>query len=185
MFQMYKCKPERSVAQTRLIILLGLGIPAVLFPVSGALPAYGSAVRLAAFILICVTIMLMVRYVLSEYEYTADGESFSVTRITGNRRTTVCCLNLASAEKLLPAKEYRALPAAERAVMKYSLCQNIRADSYVFLCDFNGKRTMVEFEPNEAFVKILRDQMDNARRDGGRMSGGEPAPQYMEEHRGQ
>ena len=177
---MYKCKPERSVAQTRLIFWLGLGIPAVMLFVSGALPAYGSVVRLAAFLAICVTIMLMVRYSLSEYEYEADGESFSVTRITGRRRTVMCCLNLATAQKLLPKKEYRELPASERAIIKYSLCQNIRADSYVFLCDFNGRRTMVEFEPNEAFVKILRDQMDKARKNGGGDCG-EPVPEYKEQ----
>ena len=182
---MYIRKPERSVAQTRLIFWLGLGIPAVMLFVSGALPAFGSIVRLAAFLLICVTIMLMVRFSLSEYEYAVDGESFSVTRITGRRRTVMCSLSLATAEKLLPAKEYRELPAAERAIIKYSLCQNIRADSYVFLCDFNGRRTMVEFEPNEAFVKILRDQMDKARREGGGGTGGEPVAEYSEERREQ
>lgn len=178
---MYKCKPERSVAQTRLILWLGLGIPAVMLFVSGALPAFGSIVRLAAFFIICITIMLMVRYSLSEYEYAVDGESFSVTRITGRRRTVVCSLSLATAEKLLPVKEYRELPASERAIIKYSLCQNMRADSYVFLCDFNGRRTMVEFEPNEAFVKILRDQIDKARGGGGNAGGGEPVPEYKEQ----
>ena len=178
---MYKCKPERSVAQTRLIILLGLGVPAALLFVSGAIPAFGSVVRLAAFLMICVTIMLTVRYVLSEYEYEVGGDSFSVTRITGNRRTVMCSLNLATAEKLLPKKEYRELPASERAIIKYSLCQNIKADSYVFLCDFNGRRTMVEFEPNEAFVRILRDRMDEARKGGESGGGGEPVPEYKEQ----
>jgi hypothetical protein len=40
---------------------------------------------------------------------------------------------------------------------------------------------MVEFEPNEAFAKILRDQIDKARGGGGNAGGGEPVPEYKEQ----
>lgn len=169
---MYKCKPERNVAQARLIAIPGTALPAVLFVASAAVPKYGSYIKLLSFAMICVTIMLLVRYVLSEYEYSVDGESFSVTRITGARRTVMCSISLASAVALLPESEYRALPAGEKAIIKYSLNQNVRAQSYVFLCDFNGKRTMVEFEPNEPFAAIVKEQIEAAKRNGGN----DPAP---------
>ena len=35
------------------------------------------------------------------------------------------------------------------------------ADSYVFLCEFNGRRAMIEFEPNAAFVSILKKEISN------------------------
>ena len=47
----------------------------------------------------------------------------------------------------------------EKAIIKYSLNQNMKANSFVFLCEFNGKRAMIEFEPNPEFVAILKDEM--------------------------
>ena len=32
----------------------------------------------------------------------------------------------------------------------------------MFLCEFNGQRTMIRFEPNGAFVAILRDYIEAA-----------------------
>ena len=167
---LYKCKPERSVAQMRIIVLLGLGIPLICFTLGSAVPKAGSYVKLFGFAVICAFIMVLVRFVLSEYEYSVDGESFAVARVTGRRNTVMCRIDLTTAISLLPKKEYDALPGSEKAIVKYSLNQNIKAASYVFLCDFNGKRTMIEFEPNEAFVGIVNKQIDEAKRRSSRES---------------
>ena len=55
------------------------------------------------------------------------------------------------------------LPKNEKAITKYSLKQNMFANSYVFLCDFNGRRAMIEFEPNIQFVMILKNAIKNAK----------------------
>ncbi len=161
---MYKCKPERSVLQARLIGVPGfvLSFAALIF--GGSVPEYGSFVTLAGFVLLCVTLMLVLRYVMSEYEYSVDGESFTVTRVMGKKRTDMCCISLSTAIELYKKQDYAALPKAEKAITKYSLNQNIKADSYVFLCEFNGRRTMVEFEPNEAFAGIMREQIAAAKK---------------------
>lgn len=161
---MYKCKPERSVLQMRLIVILGFLSSMAAFFAGTVMSAYGSYVKLAGFVLLCVTIMLLIRYVLSEYEYTVDGESFTVTRITGRKRTDMCCISLSTAIGLLTKKDYDALPRQEKATVKYSLNQNLKAESYVFLCEFNGRRTMVEFEPNAAFAQIVSDRIADAKK---------------------
>ena len=162
---MYKCKPERSVKQVRIIVWGGFLLIALLFLASASfLKQIGGYLNLLGFAAICVEIMLLVRFVLSEYEYTVDGENFTVTRITGKKRTDMCCVSLATAIKVMPKKEYAELPAAEKAIVKYAMNQNIKAESKVFLFEFNGKRAMVEFEPNEAFAAIVQNQIDEAKK---------------------
>ena len=161
---MYKCKPIRSVAQTRIMLFGGFGAAAAATFAGAAIKNYGTPLRALGFVILCVTVMLMIRFVLSEYEYTVDGESFTVTRITGKKRTEMCCLSLYTATGVITKEEYRALPRGEKATIRYSLNQNVKAESYCFLCDFNGSRTMVEFEPNAPFVEILRSQIEQAHR---------------------
>ena len=161
---MYKCKPEINVTQMRLIVFIGLISSIGAYIAGSALETYGGYLKLLGFVFLCVFLMLLIRHVLSEYEYSVDGENFTVTRFTGKRSTVVCCLNLSTAIEVYKKSDYAALPKQEKAILKYSLNQNIKADSYVFLCEFNGKRAMVEFEPNEIFVKIMRDQIENAKK---------------------
>ena len=84
-------------------------------------------------------------------------------KILGSRRTEVCNIDLSTAIGLYKESDYEHLPASEKGRIKYSLTQNICArDVYVFLCEFNGQRTMIRFEPNGAFVAILRDYIEAA-----------------------
>ena len=156
---MYICKPERNVRQVMLLLWGSAIITAVLFLISTLTQQYASAVRMLAIIALMAAILLNVRYSLTEYEYIVENGDFSVVKITGNRRQTVCCVALSTAISLLEKRDYDHLPSSEKAVIKYSLNQNMIADSYVFLCEFNGKKAMIEFEPNDAFVTILKKEI--------------------------
>ncbi len=162
---MYICKPERNVAQVRALVACCALITAILFFVSTSVPYYQGLVRLLAFVSLIVSILLVVRYALTEFEYAVSCGSLSVTRITGNRRTVVCNVALETAVDLYEKRDYDHLPSSEKAVIKYSLNQNLSADSFVFLCDFDGKgkRAMIEFEPNEMFVSILKTEIARAK----------------------
>lgn len=156
---MYICKPERNVCQARRLLFVSAAVTALLFLVSTLAIPYASLVQLLGFVALIVSIWLNVRYSLTEFEYAVGNGDFAVTRITGNRRQTVCNVALETALSLMPKRDYQHLPQSEKAIIKYSLNQNMRADSFVFLCDFNGKRAMIEFEPNGEFVAILKDEI--------------------------
>ena len=156
---MYICKPERNVRQVRLLLCGSVIVTAGLFLIATLTEQYTSAVRMLAMIALMAAILLNVRYSLTEYEYIVENGDFSVVRITGNRRQTVCCVALSTAISLLEKRDYDHLPSNEKGIIKYSLNQNMKADSYVFLCDFNGKRAMIEFEPNAAFVSIMKREI--------------------------
>ena len=160
---MYICKPERNILQVRLLLILSAVITLVLFFVCSVTKGYLSTVtQLLGFVSLVVAILLNTRYSLTEFEYSVDDNDFTITKILGNKRQIVCCVALETAIALYTKEEYNHLPSGEKAIIKYSLNQNIRCESYVFVCDFNGKRAKIEFDPNAHFVSIVRNKIDNA-----------------------
>ena len=160
---MYICKPERNVMQTRVLLFTCTLVTLTLFFVSTVVTAYSGFVEFCGFVALMISILLVVRYSMTEFEYSVNTEDFTVTKIVGNKRTVVCSVALETAVDLLEKPAYRALPASEKGIIKYSLNQNMRAKSYVFLCEFNGKRAMIEFEPNKEFAAILYNAIKNAK----------------------
>ncbi len=156
---MYICKPERNVMQTRILIFTCALVTLALFCLSTAITQFSGFIRFCGFVSLMISILLTVRYPLTEFEYAVGNGSFSVTKIVGNKRTVICSVALETAIDLIKMREYKALPKSEKAILKYSLNQNIKAESYVFLCVFNGKRTMIEFEPNERFAAIVKEEI--------------------------
>lgn len=156
---MYICKPERNVFQVKMLLTVSVLVTAGLFLLSTLIPVYAGVIRFVAFGALMLSLLFNVRYSLTEFEYIVGNGDFSIVKITGNRRQTVCCVALESAIDLYTKRDYDHLPSAEKGIVKYSLNQNMKAESFVFLCEFNGKRAMIEFEPNEAFVSILKKEI--------------------------
>lgn len=161
---MHICKPERDVKQVHILLWASVFVTAGLFLASSLAvsllePIYSTAINTLGFIALTAGILLNVRYSMTEFEYIVGNGDFAIVKILGNKRQTVCCIALESAIDLMPKRDYEHLPASEKAIIKYSLNQNMKADSYIFLCNFNGKKTMIEFEPNAAFVTIMKKEI--------------------------
>ena len=163
---MYICKPERKVFQVKMLLLVSVVVTAGLFLISTLVESYSAFVRFAGFAALMLSILFNVRYSLTEFEYAVGNGDFSVVKITGNRRQQVCCVALESAIDLYTKRDYNHLPSAEKGILKYSLNQNMIAESYVFLCDFNGRRAMIEFEPNSSFVAIMKKEIASSKKTG-------------------
>lgn len=162
---MFICKPERSVFQTRLILFTGVIVTLILFYLPLRIPQYAGIIRFCAVGALTVAILLIVRYSITEFEYSVGNGDFSVTKIVGNKRTVICSIALESAIDIVSKRDYDHLPSKEKGYFKYSLNQNLVAESFVFLCNFNGRRAMVEFEPNNEFVAIMKDEIAKAKKD--------------------
>lgn len=161
---MYICKPERNVAQTRLLIITCVVVTLSIFIASTVVPAYNAVVEFCGFISLMASILLVYRFSLTEFEYAVTDCDFTVTKVVGNKRTPMCCIALETAVDIYEKSDYDALPRNEKAITKYSLNQNMFAKSYVFLCEFNDRRAMIEFEPNIQFVMILKNAIKDAKR---------------------
>lgn len=156
---MYFCKPERNVRQAKLLLLVSVVVTALIFFVGTSIQQYGPLVQMVGFLALIVAIWLNIRYSLTEYEYAVGNGDFCVTKITGNKRQTVCNIALSTAIDIISKRDYDHLPSSEKAIIKYSHNQNMKAESFVFLCVFNGKKAMIEFEPNKEFVAIVKNEI--------------------------
>ncbi len=170
---MYICKPERNVAQTRLLLVTCIAVTLSIFIASTVVPAYNGLVEFCGFVALIVSILLVYRYSMTEFEYSVCDGNFTVTKIVGNKRTPVCCIALETAVDIYEKSDYLKLPRSEKGITKYSLNQNMFAKSYVYLCEFNGRRAMIEFEPNVQFVMILKSEINNAKRQSDQASCGD------------
>ena len=163
---MYICKPERSVFQTRVLLFSCVVVTLSLFFVSTVIEKYSAFVEFCGFASLMLSILFVVRYSITEFEYSICNGCFSITKIVGNKRQIICNVMLETAVDLMEKRDYTHLPSNQKAIIKYSLNQNMKADSYVFLCVFNGKRTMIEFEPNKEFVSIMKNEIKQAKQNG-------------------
>ena len=160
---LYICKPERNVFQVKLLLIISVLLTLGFFFLFSVTSGYiASLFQLLGFASLMLGILFNVRYSLTEFEYYVDGSFFGVRKILGNKRQEVCCVALETAIDLLPKRDYDHLPSSEKGIIKYSLNQNMKAISYVFLFEFNGKRAKIEFEPNDAFVSVLKQEIQSA-----------------------
>ena len=70
---MYICKPERNVNQVRALVTICTLVTAILFLLSTRVQYYAALIRLAAFISLVASILLVVRYALTEFEYSVSA----------------------------------------------------------------------------------------------------------------
>ncbi len=159
---MYRCKPERIPKQVYLLLGISAAVTALLFLASTLILEYTAPLSTLGMIALIASIWLNVRYSLTELEYAVNSTDFVITKIMGNKRQIVCNVALETATDIISKRDYDHLPSNEKAIIKYSLNQNMFAESYVLRFDFNGKRAMIEFEPNAEFVGIVRQAIENA-----------------------
>ncbi len=162
---MYRCKPERNPRQAILLIVVLALLSFGGFCFSQTITMYKIFAQLAAIIFLALSISIVVRYTITEMEYQITHTDFTVTKTVGNKTTVLCSLALSSSIALVDKKTYLHSGDYSDVVIKYNHNQNLKADSHVYIYDFNGKKGMIEFEPNPTFVKIMKEAIDNAKKD--------------------
>lgn len=162
---MYKYKPERNPRQALLLmILLSLFSCAVFFASSIINDSYRLLAQLVAILFFTFSIVTVVRYTLTEIEYSISEEAFGVSKKVGNKVIFLCAIDLTTVVALMDKKTYEHSKEFSGITVKFNHCQNIKAQSFVLLYTVNGKKSMIEFEPNVVFVKIMNEAIDNSKK---------------------
>jgi len=163
---MYKYKPERNPRQALLLVACLSILTCTGFFVASVIDNYRLFAQLIAVMLLALAILIVIRYTITEYEYTVSHDSFIVSKTVGNKSTILCSINLQTTIALVDKKTYTHSKDFSDVTIKFNHNQNIKAaETYVFVYSFNGKKGMIEFEPNACFVKILSEAIENARKD--------------------
>ena len=103
---MYICKPERNVFQTRVLLFTCVLVTLSLFFISTVITNYSAFVEFCGFASLMLSILFVVRYSLTEFEYSVCENGFSVTKIVGNKRQVVCNVALETAVDLFKKRDY-------------------------------------------------------------------------------
>jgi hypothetical protein len=159
---MYKCKPERNPKQALLLILCSVFLTIGAFALGILLEEYKGAINLAAMLIAAIAIYIVIRFTMTEMEYTLDNGSFVITKIVGNKRTVQGSLDLAETIALVTKEEYKAQGYNKSYNAFFNYSQNIKGKHWFFVVGFAGKRAVVEFEPNDVFVAIMKDEIEKA-----------------------
>ena len=135
------------------------------------LPMYVSAYRYAYQIggIICAVIglELYLKYVMGEYIYEAAENDLRVYRITGRKQECVCSLAYSeSLTGILPKSEVdRAPQSYPKTKLAVNLCKNLfPSHAAVYYFNFNGKITVLKFEPDAAFTAYANERIARAMR---------------------
>ena len=162
---MYKCKPERNPRQALLLITLLPFISCVAFFISSIIrDDFRLIAQLIAVLIFTFSVITVVRYTLTEIEYSVSEETFTVAKKVGNKMTVLCSVDISSIITLVDKTTYEHSTDFTDVVIKYNHCQNIKTQSYVLVYVANGKKCMIVFEPNAIFVKLINEAIENSKK---------------------
>lgn len=160
---MYKCKPERNVKQVLLLMASCVLALVAIFTLSVCWETQGGLLKFIGFLFAALAIYVIIRFTMTEMEYTLDHGTFIITKIVGNKRTEQGALDLADSIALVTKEEYRAKGLNKNLSTICNYSQNIGGKHWFYVFEFGGKRAVVEFEPNDTFVAIMKDEIEKAK----------------------
>ena len=154
----YSPKPENTRPLMLSVFLTVVAVMCVLFA--------GEAQRLRwlfQLLFVCFAtgaIQILLKYVLTQYEYVCDGKALAVYKSMGKKRLLVADLPLErAASKLLTDKDFKNISDDYAVEATYVFVRNLRAEGvYVYLDDYGGRVCAVKLELSEEYAAYL-DQM--------------------------
>ena len=162
---MYKCNPERNPKQAVLLLLCSILLIIGTFSLGILWEEYKGAINLAAMFIVAIAIYIIIRFTMTEMEYTLADGTFIITKIVGNKRTDQGALDLAEAIDLVNKEEYKAKGYNKTYNNFFNYSQNLGGNHWFFVVGFAGKRAVIEFEPNDPFVAIMKDEIEKAKKE--------------------
>ncbi|MBE6579574.1 MAG: hypothetical protein E7651_07190 [Ruminococcaceae bacterium] len=162
---MYKCKPERNPKQVALLMIASVLLTIGAFALGILWKEYQGAINLAAMFIAAIALYIIIRFTMTEMEYTLDNGTFIITKIVGSKRTDQGALDLAETIDLVTKEEYRSKGYNKNYNNFFNYSQNLGGKHWFFVVGFAGKRAVIEFEPNDAFVAIMKDEIEKAKKE--------------------
>ncbi len=159
-------RPKTLDNKPKVISLCLAAAAVVMFVFSAYAPSFVAAYQLTALILAVVSLEMYVKYVGSDYVYEAAESSLKVYRVNGKKSTCLCSLDYSqSLSEIVSSKEYLTNKQKfPKTNFNLNYAKNLNpASFYVYFFEFNGKKSMIKFEPDEIFVKYANDKINSSK----------------------
>ena len=156
----------KSNSRKELILSIIMALAAIaLFTASGFVNHLIILYQISALIFAVVSIQFYLKYVASDYVYDASDDSFKVYKITGKKSICVSSLDYEmSLSVVVPSAKYLSdKQKYPKTNFNVNLCKNFAPKHYcVYFFEFNGKKSMLKFEPDEIFVNYINKKIISA-----------------------
>lgn len=152
-------KKEKALSITMAILAV------ILFGASGIVDKFSGLYQISAFVLAILSIQIYLKYVFSKYIYKATDSSLEVYRISGKKSICVCSLDYEMSLSTIVSSESYKNNKSEYPKTNFNVnyCKNLAPDNYyVYFFEFNGKRSMMKFEPDAAFAEYVSELISQA-----------------------
>ncbi len=148
------------------LLSLALAVGAIiLFALSGVVSRFNGIYQITSILFAVVSLEVYMKYVGSDYVYEAAETSLKVYKITGKKSICVCSLDYEmSLSPVIPSEEYEADKASfPKTAFNVNYAKNLSPKSYhVYFFEFNGKKSMMKFEPDKEFCAYVNEKIANA-----------------------
>lgn len=158
-------RPKSSSNKEKKLSLITAFCAALLIIISGIVNRFGALYQISAIILGVVSIEFYLKYVGSDYVYDADDDYFKVYKITGKKSICVSSLDYEmSLSHVVSKQEYEEnKDKFPKTNFNVNLCKNLAPKEYsLYFFEFNGKKCMMKFEPDEVFTEHLNNLISAA-----------------------
>lgn len=155
-------RPTLNSNKEKFLSLLLAICAVILILLSGVVKYFAGVYQLTALVLAVISIQIYMKYVGSDYIYSAEEDAFKIYKVTGKRSICVCSLDYdMSLTEVIPFGVYTKnkddFPKSEKYV---NFTKNMTSGVYsVYFFEFRGKSTMMKFEPDIVFSDTLNEKI--------------------------
>lgn len=158
-------EPRSKNTPEKILSLITAILSIVLFGASGVVQRFSGIYQITAFVFAILAIQIYLKYVYSRYVYKATEDSLQIYKITGKKSICVASLDyemsisqVISYEKYLESKN-----TFPKTNFNVNYCKNLFPKQYsVYFFEFNGKKSMMKFEPDNEFVCYVNELISGA-----------------------
>ena len=158
-------RPKSISKKEKLLSLITAICAVLLILASGITGRFGGIYQISAIVLGVISIEFYLKYVGSDYVYDAADDYFKVYKITGKKSICVSSLDYEmSLSQVVHVSEYNENKEKfPKTNFNVNLCKNIAPkEYYLYFFEFNGKKCMMKFEPNEVFAEYMNNKIELA-----------------------
>ena len=160
-----RSSPKSNNKKEKALSLVMAVVAVVLYVLTSVVHRFVVLYQLSALILAVLSVEIYLKYVFSNYIYEATETSLDIYKVSGKKNICVASLSyemsitqIVSSEKYLNNKsEY------PKTNFDVNYCKNINPENYfVYFFEFNGKKSMMKFEPDCEFVEYVNNLIAEA-----------------------
>ncbi len=137
----------------------------IAFYISSKVEMYIWIYQVSAIVFAVFALQVFMKYVQSDYVYKADEHDLKIYKITGDKSVCVCSLNYEESISGVVTAQQAAKNKNDYPPTKIALnfCKNIFPDKYsLYYFNFNGKASVLKFEPDEIFTNFVNEKISAA-----------------------